>query len=445
MRTTMINISIAVLFILLGNVCAFKTPNHKKNHWYSALQGGQGHIQSGLKKAASSPALVSRIIQDSNATFNFSTGRYIPTSTKHYHYTDNGHIRSVDFQMLDTALAEMLYKNYTISFTDDGNGNLATETFGYGRDNSSSFGYTYQFNPPLSDSLAPFYSAGGEDYLLNCQSISVFCYLSTLNVQVKDSGSSIWRIAGRDSVLSRNNDIIMFVDQNWDTVNHSFTTMTRDSLILSGTRVVKFVEYRYDYDTMKTVYSGVYDSTGKEIEETVLSFYWDNSTMAWLPSATSKYVQTFNTHGDLVLSVSQDSTDHWVSLDSCDKYLYTYSYDTTGLIMSRMDSTWSAYGTPSRDIHYFTNQTFSSAIIPRQFADHAGSMAAKVCSNGMIKTKTPVSVSLYAISGRRIVTLPVNASLSLWDCCKNNGIQVSKGVYLAKVRGLNTSFTVWRE
>jgi hypothetical protein len=444
MRRAIIVVFFAAVFVLAGNVCAFKTPNYKRN-WYSSLHlGGQSHIQSGLRKTASSPAVVSRIIQDSNTTYTFSTGLYAPSSVTRYQYTDNGQIRSVNFQGLD-ALPNTFYNNYSISFTDDGNGNLTTDTLRYGRDISSSFGYAYQFNPPLSDSLAPYNDAGGTGYILNCQSIRVFLYLSILNVQVKDSGKTNWRIAGRDTVLSRKSDLIVFVDQDWDTVSRSFATVTLDSLFLSSARVVKVVEYSYSYDTMKTVYSGVYDSTGKEIEETVLSFSWDNSAMAWLPSITWKYVQTFNDHGDLVLSVQQDSTDHWVPIDSCDKYLYTYSYDSTGLIQSRVDSTWLAYGAPTKGIHYFTYQTFLSAIFPRQFRDNPGSNGAKLYSNGMIKTKTPVSVSLYTISGRRIATLPVTASISLWECCKNNGIRVGKGVYLAKVRGVNATFAVWRE
>ena len=83
--------------------------------------------------------------------------------------------------------------------------------------------------------------------------------------------------------------------------------------------------------------------------------------------------------------------------------------------------------------------------MPNKNVVNSKNYSIEISLNGLIKTKIPILIDLYTISGKHISMLSVNSTGSLWDFYKNQGVRINKGIYLVKIQEAKTSFVVWHE
>jgi hypothetical protein len=300
--------------------------------------------------------------------------------------------------------------------------------------------------PPISDAFLAIDKPQGTGFGLFCQSGALYFHMSSMDGYYWNTVLKTWSRSGRDTVAVVSPGIRARTDLQWNGETNSFETNYCDSFFTEGgNNIVKAIETNFK-DSMKYVCTGTYDSAGNELEESQISMVWDNAGKVWALSSKIRYLQTYDTNGALLSSLLQDSSfGHWTVVDSCMKILYRYTYDNSGVIVSRIDSTWYSHDNITREIHYFKYQNVTSGRRPGPFLAPAFHPSATVFADGTVTTDSPVSISVVDLCGRSICTVRAHSHMSLWGWCKNNGIAVGKGVYAAKIRETGQSYPVWHQ
>jgi len=402
----------------------------------------------GLAKSCSNLATLPRMIQDSSVVYDFSKKVYAPGEVITVSYSASGHLVSLVQMVADDSIAQNIYgaswKTTYYSNTGGDIDSLVDQAYG---DSGWTNYDKMQIVPPLSDAYLAIDRPQGAGFGLFCTGGSLYFHVSSLDGQNWYAAGKTWYNTGRDTVAVIAPGIVVRTDQSWVLQSSSYVTDYCDSFFTEGGKnIVKAIETNYN-DSMKYICIGVYDSAGNELEESQTSMAWDNGTGSWSYDSKLRYTQTYDTNGALLTSVVQDSSNgHWTPADSCNKIIYRYTYDNGGAIVSRVDSTWYSDDNISKEIHYFKYQASPIKTVPGHSFAAARFTGAHISQNGMVRTDSPVFVSVFDLSGRSICTVPVEGSnLSLWDWCKSHGISVGKGVYAARIRETGRSYPVWRE
>jgi hypothetical protein len=390
---------------------------------------------------------VTRVIKDSSNIFDFSNGEYVGGRIIDYTYTDNGHISSFGQHIADNKVVKLKYwGKSSITFNIDNNGNIYDYNILYGQNDSWKIGYKFFINPYVNDSILfiPRHIGITEYYHFCCELMYMYLYISSFTQYTLDTSNNTWPITARDTVIINNSDSVVVLEQTFDSVNNVFKTKYIDNLFIKNSHIVKIISKDFSSDTIKAVCYGTYDNNGNETEETRIDSYWNDSLLSWEIIDKIKYIRTYNSYGDIIKSVKQDSTDHWIPIDSCNKWIYSYNYDNNNYVSTRTDSLWTRDDS-IKENHFFTYQAFSSSVLPQQDAKNVSNESITISHNGTIKTTAPVSIDVYSISGKRIYETNMSASGSLWTSCERRGIAIGKGMYVAKIKGGISSYILFHE
>jgi hypothetical protein len=403
--------------------------------------------KSSLLKSSSLKATITHLVQDSIAIFDYSRGMYVPSAVKTFSYTANGIIQSSETKILNDSLAllESMLSSRTIYFTD-ANGSIVSATLQWMPDSINVF--RTQYSPALGDSLFFFDSPNGGGYSLACKG-----YQSSFILSMKSNAMQKWNTTTNawinffvDTVISRNPSVAVYADQIWDTTSNSYRLSVIDSVFTSGTKVAKVDDYTdTKSDTTRTFSTGTYDASGNETEELQSKSQWNDALKTWQYQTKLRYVQGYDNIGNVLQSIEQDSINSWAPLDSCSRMLFSYAYDNSDFVTSRIDSIWNRSNGGIRDMHSFKYQAFSAVINPIQEAGYSQGNIFRILHNGMIETKTPVTVDIYKLSGKLVVAAEMTTSGSIWRICGNRGQRLGNGCYLAKMHGMKTAVAVWKE
>jgi hypothetical protein len=399
----------------------------------------------GLAKTASSQT-VPRMIQDSSIVYDFSNRTYVPGELITVTYSGSGHLVSLVQLVADDSIAQNIYGASwkTTYYTDPSGGIDSLLDQSYGDSGWTDYDEVH-ISPPISDAFLSIDGPQGAGFGLFCSSGAIYFHLSSLDGENWNVAAQTWARSGRDTITVAGPDTAVRIDQQWNPVSASYQTVYSDSFFMAGGAIVKAVETNFS-DSMKYICIGAYDSAGNETQESQTSLAWDVGAGAWSYSSKLRYSQTYNDNGELTSSVDQDSSDgRWTPPDSCPKIIYRYAHDSSGGIVSRTDSTWYSNDYVSKEIHYFKYGAFSVGTIPGKFSNALHGRIAHIRQNGTVETGSPVSISVFDLSGRTICTLRADSQLSLWTWCKNHGVPVGKGVYAAKIRETNRSSLVWHQ
>jgi hypothetical protein len=393
------------------------------------------HAGALLKKSAQSTMLP---VRDSTAFFDFSGNKYVPGAIEITTYSSDGRLISEEQKVINDSLAQpRAMENSMTIYTADAQGNFMTFITQIKRNDLWINKQKWQFSPSLDIAAAANLVNGSESgtgFYLNCRAAIFYLATSGLKVQTWDTLADTWTNYIFDTVNTLNATQRVIAVETWDTVTQAFQNRGADTLYISGGRVTQ-ENGSYVGGNFRSI--ATYDAFGNETEELQISALLGTTFV-------TKILQTFDDHNNLLSSIQQDSTDQWVPIDSCPKKLFSYSYDNSGLVVSRVDSAWYSNTDIVVNKHFFTYQSFPNAVVPRQITDK-NPRRMFISASGILNTAAPVSVDVFAVSGKRLCNVMLSASGSLWSVCNNRGITVSKGVYLAKVRGTNASFTVWHE
>jgi hypothetical protein len=352
----------AMIFMSAGNVFAVKSNGFKENKHFPFILSNIINQKASLSKSMSSPSIITRMVRDSVAIYDYIKGAYMPGAVLTYTYSNNGFITSLEQDILNDSLAsEASFINVKNLFSTDASGNI-TETIVQIWSNNKWNNSDKEMETPY---LSHSYTANGYYHYSTCQSVGFFCTVSQSDQQW-DTLTNKWTNYIRDTLIIKTNNMAVVLFQTWDAVKNSFITKQLDSIFFSENHVNKAIITNYfDSDTTKSVYSGIYNENGDEIEDTQLFYTWNSQSTNWEYYCKIKHFQSYDSHGNLIQAIEQDSIDHLVPLDSCGKFIFAYTYDNSGNIITRVDSiNWHDFS--PKQIHFYKYQTFPLAAMPNK-------------------------------------------------------------------------------
>jgi hypothetical protein len=455
MRTIISLLSISLFVILLAEAETPSSPHRAVrllHEPYGALRILDYGARLGKTTYLSSP--ITRVVRDSINYFDPDSNKFIYAANEFFNYNERGQILSraayklhkeyINFPFVDTM---------TNIFTRDNAGDVTTQTVLFDRYACEVHGkqcIKEQFNPPVNDSVV--FNCGNfgalNGYNFTCEMMNVYLYITSINWQIFDLASSTWGRLNRDTVISKTNNTVVVLKQQWDSVGNEFKTQAIFSLVFSGPQCIKTTDISFadiESDSIKTVWSGKYNAKGYEDEETVEESQWDDSLSRWLTSNNHKVIKNYNNHDDIVMVTEQDIAGNCALTNSCQHWDYGYSYDSAGLISTRNDSIFEFSNYWKKLSHFFSYRTFPASIFPNQSIKKGKNERIIINSNGSITTTSPEVICLYTISGKFIASINLNRSEYLWTLCRNQNIHVGKGLFIVKIPRTDAYFRVWRE
>ena len=411
-----------------------KIPDIKRfaqSSWYQAISRTLVH---------SNQTTITRMVQDSIAFFDFSNNVFVPGAIISVTYLTDGRLVNQVQTVLNTALASQRgFSNEKTLFTLNEQGFMQTLTSQSELNGVWINKNKTQFNPYLGLSANTKSSESGQGFYLSCSGQSFYIPVQSMFMQQWDAATESWVNNTNDTVVNETAGKKVLALSSWDTVSASFKKIGYDTLFFSGNQITKTAMTLSDSSVSFTlIATATYDAQGNETEERE----WNN---LWGYNTVSKILQTFDSRNNLLSSIQQDSTNNgWTPLDSCPKMFFTYSNDNTGLTVSRTDSTWNSNVEIMVDKHFFKYQTFQSATLPRNTAAGAAHENPIISHNGFVKTACPVTIRLYSAAGKQLGETIMNSSGAVWKTFATK-TTLSKGMYLAKIDGIQKTFRVWHE
>jgi hypothetical protein len=260
-----------------------------------------------------------------------------------------------------------------------------------------------------------------------------------------DSIGREWRYYGKDTLISIENDKKSYHYYEWDTISNSWQISELDTItILNGKTKQAIENYRFDSTWYRYRHSYLYDQHDKVIEYDQEKL--DISNQSWEFYSKQKYTLTYNDHNHLTSSRIQEwdsFSDTWTPIDSGSYGFYSYTYDSSGNVIKRIDSTMNYWNDePSKITHYFQYQTFSSPVVPRRVSKSNLQQPVIVSSDGKIKLQPLIdknlSAALYTLSGRSICRIPLHSDLCLNDYSAQKGIHLGNGIFLLRIKSDKT-------
>jgi hypothetical protein len=315
------------------------------------------------------------------------------------------------------------------------------------------------FAAPLDVNIFPdMYDriAEGEGIGANPFPYSLELSLSSAFGMAWDSITRRWYNYEKDTLIDGNNGTKIYLAYNWDSLSNSWLLGTRDSFFFSEGYISQIIlNFCIDTIWFRNKYSFIYNNNGRVIEASDET--WLQGAQTWELHTRQKYHITINSHSHIDTFRVQywDSfTESWTSLDSGSYALYSYTYDPSGNITTRSDSTldrsWNGDTNPSKTTHYFKYQTFSSPVIPRKAIKPRPNSVVSASSDGKIRflsnNTENLSATLYTLSGRSICRISLHSDLCLNDYCAQNGIHPGNGIFLLLIKSDKTGqpFGEWK-
>jgi hypothetical protein len=255
-----------------------------------------------------------------------------------------------------------------------------------------------------------------------------------------DSTSHEWHYYGKDTLINHNNDVKIYHYYEWDTDSNSWQISELDTITISDDKITRVIEhYRFDSTWYRHRYSYLYDEHGNVFEFSQEKL--EIPSRSWVLYLKVKYTNEYNAYNNQTSSRAQEwisFTGTWTSLDSSRFAFHSYTYDSSGSIITRTDSVMNYWDDdPSKITHHFQYQTFSAPVIPRNASKITSRQPITVSSDGKIKLQSlstvNLSATLYTLSGRSICRIPLRSDIRLNDYCAQNNILPGSGVSLLRI------------
>jgi hypothetical protein len=177
-----------------------------------------------------------------------------------------------------------------------------------------------------------------------------------------------WRNLERNtSFFNNSGDNIVWIDENWDTINNAWIPIERDTITYNSKHIILKEKWYYYNTTNQKWFIGEYHQNNDAGFELV-SYYYNWNPQTFVLTGGFRYTRTLNAFNKPLEEIDQDYNPATTNWDNFSRDVYAYTQDTlvatlttsqwTGTAWLNSDRTTNTYSTTGGFLQQEVNETW---------------------------------------------------------------------------------------